>query len=209
MCVCVYIGELLFDTIPGEVWTNVYLPQIGNQWHFQSTNWWTNEFGGVTCRSRNDPKSAASPKPSLAGVTAHESGNLISLHYLQAAQQVGEDPFPMAQLIWDSSRRFSSFRLFGWSLLLLEVWACLIVFTVVYSLGGKSLVNLVSQRLPDAIMSHLLPVIMSFLAVFYFPLEQPVGSFPVNILSCFPPRLEGFNSIGNCYTTGAQWAKWR
>lgn len=126
-----------------------------------------------------------------------------SLHYLQAAQQVGEDSFPMAQLIWASSRQFSSFRLFGWSLLLLEVWVYLIVFTVMYSLGGKSLVNLVSLRLPDAVMSHLLPVIMSFLAVFYFTLEQPVGSLPVNILSCFPPRLEGFNSIGNSYTMGS------
>lgn len=78
-----------------------------------------------------------------------------------------------------------------------------------YSIGRKSLVNLVSRRLPDAIMSHLLPVIMSFLAVFDFPLEQPVGSLPVNILSCFPPRLKGFNSTGNGYTTGAQGAKWR
>ena len=49
---------------------------------------------------------------------------------------------------------------------------------IVYILLGKKGLSKSSQfqGLPGAIMSHLLPLIMSFLVVFYLPLKHPDGS---------------------------------
>ena len=44
---------------------------------------------GVTCKSRNDSKTAASPNLTPAWVTAHDLGPWSTLHSLQATQPLG------------------------------------------------------------------------------------------------------------------------
>ena len=86
----------------------------------------------VTYRSRNDLETATSPKPSLAWMPPHKAGSLEHTTYLQAAQQVGQCPFPGDSVV------LSLFWLFWRSLRALS--------RVFYSLllRGRGLVNLVS-----------------------------------------------------------------
>lgn len=58
---------LLYLTIPGELWTNVYSPQTGNQWQTKvrillKSILIANEFIGITYRTMDGSKAAASPK---------------------------------------------------------------------------------------------------------------------------------------------------
>ena len=78
------------------------------------------EFGwGVTCRSRNDAKTGYHWSPAQYGwqLTKVEACNIRSC--LQAAQQVGDPPFQVAQLVYTYSRQLqmasASSRQLVWS----------------------------------------------------------------------------------------------
>lgn len=108
----------------------MYSPHIGNQWQTPKSTQWTNEFywsylqkygWWITYRSRNYSKTAASPKPSPAWVTAHRAVNLE-----HTAQSAGWSAG------WRVSSPGASSRQFYWCLLLQGSLSGLRVFFAVW-----------------------------------------------------------------------------
>jgi hypothetical protein len=66
-------------------------------------------FIGVTSRSRNDPKTAALPRPTLqTGDSSQKLKTWNTLQSLQTAWQVGERLFQVAQLAVDGLSHFQA-----------------------------------------------------------------------------------------------------